>query len=126
MAAEGSRLTSFYVAAPVCSPSRAALMTGCYPKRIDMATGSDFGVLLAGDKKGLNPDEITIAEVLKSVRATRLECSANGISAISRSFSRPGKASTNFLAFPTAMTFILFIPLKNGIFRLCHFWMAKR
>ena len=65
MANEGSRLTSFYVAAPVCTPSRAALMTGCYPKRIDMATGSTFGVLLAGDKKGLNPDEITIAEVLK-------------------------------------------------------------
>lgn len=66
MAKEGARLTSFYVAAPVCTPSRAALMTGCYPKRIDMATGSNFGVLLAGDKKGLNPEEITIAEVLKS------------------------------------------------------------
>jgi arylsulfatase A-like enzyme len=66
MAAEGAKLTSFYVAAPVCTPSRAALMTGCYPKRVDMATGSDFGVLLAGDTKGLNPDEITIAEVLKS------------------------------------------------------------
>ena len=65
MAAEGSRLTSFYVAAPVCTPSRAALMTGSYPKRVNMATGSNFGVLLAGDKKGLNPDEITIAEVLK-------------------------------------------------------------
>ncbi len=66
MAAEGAMLTSFYVAAPVCTPSRAALMTGCYPKRVNMATGSDFGVLLAGDKKGLNPEEITIAEVLKS------------------------------------------------------------
>jgi arylsulfatase A-like enzyme len=67
MAAEGAALTSFYVAAPVCTPSRAGLMTGCYPKRIDMATGSSFGVLLAGDRKGLNPDEVTIAEVLKSV-----------------------------------------------------------
>lgn len=66
MAAEGTRLTSFYVAAPVCTPSRAALMTGCYPKRIDMATGSNFGVLLAGDTKGLHPDEVTIAEVLRS------------------------------------------------------------
>ena len=65
MAKEGARLTSFYVAAPVCTPSRAALMTGCYPKRIDMATGSKFGVLLAGDSKGLNPEEVTIAEVLK-------------------------------------------------------------
>lgn len=66
MASEGMKLTSFYVAAPVCTPSRAALMTGCYPKRVDMATGSNFSVLLAGDTKGLNPDEITIAEVLKS------------------------------------------------------------
>ncbi|MEC5128739.1 sulfatase [Verrucomicrobiales bacterium BCK34] len=66
MAKEGARLTSFYVAAPVCTPSRAALMTGCYPKRIDMATGSEHGVLLAADRKGLNPDEVTIAEVLKS------------------------------------------------------------
>lgn len=66
MAAEGMMLTSFYVAAPVCTPSRAALMTGCYPKRIGMATGSNFGVLLAGDTKGLHPDELTIAEVLKS------------------------------------------------------------
>ncbi|QDT08292.1 sulfatase-like hydrolase/transferase [Stieleria marina] len=66
MAAEGMKLTSFYVAAPLCTPSRAALMTGCYPRRIDMAYGSDFAVLLAADKKGLNPEEITIAEVLKS------------------------------------------------------------
>ncbi len=66
MAAEGMKLTSFYVAAPVCTPSRAALMTCCYPKRIDMAMGSNFGVLLAGDTKGLHPDEITIAEVLKT------------------------------------------------------------
>lgn len=67
MAAEGAMLTSFYVAAPVCTPSRAGLMTGSYPRRIGMATGSNFGVLLAGDTKGMNPVEITIAEVLKTV-----------------------------------------------------------
>ena len=66
MAKEGAKLTNFYVAAAVCTPSRATLMTGSYPTRIDMATGSNFAVLLAGDKKGLNPDEITIAQVLKS------------------------------------------------------------
>lgn len=66
MAAEGARLTDFYMAAAVCTPSRAALMTGSYPRRIDMGTGGkDFGVILAGDPKGLNPEEITIAEVLK-------------------------------------------------------------
>jgi arylsulfatase A-like enzyme len=66
MAKEGARLTSFYMAAPVCTPSRAALMTGCYPKRNDMATGSSFIVLFPGDPKGLHPDEITIAELLKT------------------------------------------------------------
>ena len=65
MAAEGAKLTNFYVAAAVCTPSRAALMTGSYPKRVNMATGSNFGVALAADTKGLNPKEITIAEVLK-------------------------------------------------------------
>ena len=62
MAAEGTKLTSFYMAAPYCTSSRAALLTGCYPKRIGMAGG----VYLAADKRGLNPDEITIAEVLRS------------------------------------------------------------
>lgn len=67
MAAEGLKLTNFYVAAPLCTPSRAALMTGSYPKRVGMATGSGFPVLLAADSKGLNPDEVTIAEVLRAV-----------------------------------------------------------
>lgn len=62
MAQEGARLTSFYMAGPVCTPSRAALMTGSYPKRVGMAEN----VLVAGDAKGLNPSELTIAEVLKS------------------------------------------------------------
>ena len=67
MAAEGALLTDFYVAAPLCTPSRAALMTGSYPIRIDMATGSRFvPVLLSADEKGLNPEEITIAEILKT------------------------------------------------------------
>lgn len=61
MAEEGARLTSFYVAGNVCTPSRAALMTGSYPKRVGLASG----VFLAGDKNGLNPSEVTIAEVLK-------------------------------------------------------------
>lgn len=66
MAAEGIRFTSYYSASGVCTPSRAALMTGCYPRRIDMhvsATGG--GVLQPVAAKGLNPSETTLAELLK-------------------------------------------------------------
>ena len=67
MAAEGMRLTSFY-AAPVCTPSRASLMTGCYPKRVGLegSPSTAMGVLFPGDPNGLHPDEITVAELLKS------------------------------------------------------------
>ena len=62
MAAEGMRFTDFYVAAPVCTPSRAALLTGKYPKRLGMARGVLFPH--SGDR-GLAPSEITIADQLK-------------------------------------------------------------
>jgi len=61
MAKEGRLLTSHY-AAPVCSPSRASLMTGCYPKRVLPIPG----VLFPAASVGLNPQEVTIAEVLKT------------------------------------------------------------
>ncbi len=66
MAREGVRLTSFYVASGVCTPSRASLMTACYPRRVNMhvAAGGQ-SVLMPLDNKGLHPDEITIAEVLQ-------------------------------------------------------------
>lgn len=67
MADEGMRLTSFYSACSVCSPSRAALMTGCYPKRVDLhCDHAGLCVLFPSGKKGLNPDEITIADLLKT------------------------------------------------------------
>ena len=71
MAKEGRKFTDFYVAAAVCTPSRAALLTGSYAQRVDMAVNALPGsvnniVLFPGDPKGLNPSEITIAEVLKT------------------------------------------------------------
>jgi len=65
MAEEGRKLTTFYVASPVCTPSRAALMTGSYPPRVGLSRGSGHAVLFPGDHHGLNPSEITIAEMLK-------------------------------------------------------------
>ncbi|MCS7026200.1 MAG: sulfatase-like hydrolase/transferase [Bryobacteraceae bacterium] len=65
MARQGTRFTSFY-AAPVCTPSRAALMTGCYPKRVGLAQGSWHAVLMPGDWFGLHPQETTVARLLKS------------------------------------------------------------
>jgi len=60
MAEEGVRFTDYHVMSPVCSASRAALMTGCYPQRVGIN-----GVLFPRDPKGLHPDEITVAKVLK-------------------------------------------------------------
>ena len=73
LAAEGVKLAQFYVQ-PMCTPTRAALLTGCYPKRISLAEitpvpgqkARSGRVLYAHSPFGLNPDEITIAEVLKS------------------------------------------------------------
>ena len=62
MSQEGIRLTDYYSASPVCSASRAALMTGCYPNRIGFGPNP---VLFPGDPVGLNPDEITFPRILR-------------------------------------------------------------
>ena len=67
MATEGMRLTSFYSTSGVCSPSRSSLLTGCYPRRVNMHVNHrNLCVLFPADRKGLNPDETTISEVLKA------------------------------------------------------------
>ena len=67
MAAEGMRLTSFYSTCSVCSPSRSSLLTGCYPRRVNMHVNHrNLCVLFPADRKGLNPEETTIAETLKA------------------------------------------------------------
>ena len=62
LAAEGTRFTQFYVGAPVCSPSRAALMTGRYPRCAGLLSNapSDKG------RPGMPTEQVTIAEMLKS------------------------------------------------------------
>jgi arylsulfatase A-like enzyme len=60
LASEGIRFTNFLSAQAVCSASRAALLTGCYPNRVGIS-----GALGPRSAVGLNPDETTLAEVLK-------------------------------------------------------------
>jgi len=60
MAAEGSRFSNFLAAQAVCSASRAALLTGCYPNRLGIS-----GALGPNSPIGLNPTEETLADLLK-------------------------------------------------------------
>ena len=60
LAEEGMRFTDFYASEGVCSASRASLLTGCYAPRVSI-----FGALTPAAQVGLNPDEVTIAELLK-------------------------------------------------------------
>lgn len=60
LAREGVQFTDFYVAQAVCSASRTALLTGCYPNRVGI-----LGALGPSSKHGIHDDETTVAEVLK-------------------------------------------------------------
>ena len=71
MAKEGRRFTDFYVASSVCTPSRAALMTGCYPRRVLGPSGVFFPN--REREAGLDPRHFTIAELLKSAGYKRSE-----------------------------------------------------
>ena len=66
MAKEGMRFTDFYVTSGVCTPSRSSLLTGCYPRRVNMHIDENKKwVLFPVARKGLNPEEVTLAEMLK-------------------------------------------------------------
>ena len=60
LATEGTRFTSFYVSQPVCTASRASLMTGCYANRIGLA-----GALNHTSKVGIHSDEVLLPELLQ-------------------------------------------------------------
>jgi len=62
MAQQDTRFTDYYAAAPICSPSRAGLLTGCYPRRV----GNETWVHRADSRFGIHADELTLAELLKS------------------------------------------------------------
>ncbi len=73
MAGEGRIFTDFHVASPVCSPSRAALLTGCYPQRIGIPSvlfpehlNTEWKPDERRTKTGLHADELTLAEMLKN------------------------------------------------------------
>ena len=73
MAAEGMRFTQAYAACPVCSPTRAAIMTGRYPQRMGITTWlpghpdkNEYRLLSPKVNQQLPAEEITIAEVLKT------------------------------------------------------------
>jgi arylsulfatase len=73
MAAEGMRFTDFYCPGTVCTPTRAGLLTGAHPQRLGLdwipnekPNGEDTHVMYALSRHGLNPDEETIAELLKA------------------------------------------------------------
>ena len=61
MANDGVKLTSYYAAQAVCSASRAAILTGCYPNRLGIS-----GAFGPNSKKGINPDELLLSEMLKN------------------------------------------------------------
>lgn len=67
MAEQGMRLTDFYSTCSVCTPSRTSVMTGCYPRRVNMHVDEkNLCVLFPAARKGLHPDEVTIADLLKT------------------------------------------------------------
>ena len=67
MSKEGMRFTSFLSSSPVCTPSRASLLTGCYARRVGMH--EDFTghwVLIPRSRRGMHADELTLPEMLKA------------------------------------------------------------
>jgi len=67
LAAEGMKFTDFYMASSVCSPSRGAMMTGCYPPRIGFGEFEGECVLFPGQPYGIHEKEKTLPQYLKDL-----------------------------------------------------------
>lgn len=65
LAERGVLFTDFYAASPVCSPSRGALMTGCYPNRIGFSSFEGKAVLMPGHGIGISHEELTLPQAIK-------------------------------------------------------------
>ena len=74
LAAEGSRFTNFMTGQAVCTASRASLLIGCYPNRLGIS-----GAFGPNSLMGLNPDEETLAELLKEQKNMLPQYLGNGI-----------------------------------------------
>ena len=98
MAKEGRKFTDFYVTQAVCSASRAGLLTGCYNVRIGIN-----GALGPKSNIGLNPHEITIAEICKQ-RGYATACFGKCIWVIIKNFCQNNMGLMNISASPTPMT----------------------
>lgn len=67
LASQGMKFTDFYSSSPVCTPSRASLMTGCYPRRIGLHEDyTGHWVLIPRSRRGLHENETTVAEALQA------------------------------------------------------------
>ena len=66
LAENGMKFDNIYMASPFCSPSRGAMLTGCYPRRIGFGSFDGEWVLFPGQGVGLNPEETTIAKLLQT------------------------------------------------------------
>ena len=73
MADDGLKMTSYYAPQAVCSASRAAILTGCYPNRLGIS-----GAFGPKSKRGINPDELLLSEMLQSNNYKRRRFSKKG------------------------------------------------
>ena len=80
MADDGVKMTSYYAAQAVCSASRAAILTGCYPNRLGIS-----GAFGPKSKRGINPEELLLSEMLKKI-IIKLAFLENGIWEMQKNF----------------------------------------
>ena len=113
MAAEGMKFTDFYVGRSFCTPSRAALMTGCIPTRVGI--GGNFGPT---STSGLNPDEMTIADVLKQVDYATA-CFGKWHLGHLPQFLPPAQGFDEYFGIPYSNDMWPFHP---GVRRICRCW----